>query len=212
MWNQIQPDGWVKPFFQSSFYVEGICCGTGHPGHPSGSTTGQRNHWVSGIDEEPTNCQQYYGQFVQPRNITLNILMIKKKKWKITVTTWWKNLVLWDRFPSLCPQRHDACWCTSPSLLMQRYYQHSMDQAVVAAFRESRCCREDLCWPHSRPGISVLWARNDHPRALLDEVCIMGRFLSLKDESMWHEEENFHPISPPDYPTTYSSLIACCVS
>lgn len=53
---------------------------------------------------------------------------------------------------------------------------------------------------------------HDHPRALLDEVCIMGRVLSLKDESMWHEEENFHPISHPDYPTTYSSLIACCVS
>lgn len=37
-------------------------------------------------------------------------------------------------------------------------------------------------------------------------------FFTLKDESMWHEEENFQPISPPDYPTTYSSLIACFVS
>lgn len=127
-------------------------------------------------------------------------------------TSWCTNCGLWDRCPFLCPWRHDACWCTSHSLLMQRYYQHSMDQAVMAASWESRCCREDLCWPHSRPGIIVLWACNDHPRALLDEVCIMGRFLSLKDESMWHEEENFQPISSPDYPTTYSSLIACCVS
>lgn len=62
------------------------------------------------------------------------------------------------------------------------------------------------------PGAGVVGVRNDHPRALLDEVCIMGRFLSLKDESLWHEEENFQPISPPDYPTTYSSLTACCVS
>lgn len=122
------------------------------------------------------------------------------------------NLVLWDILPSPYPPRHAACWGTWHSLFMLWYYQHSMDQAVVAASWESRCCREDLCWPHSRPGISVLWACNDHPRALLDEVCIMGRFLPLKDESMWHEEENFHPISPPDYPTTYSSLIACCVS
>lgn len=62
------------------------------------------------------------------------------------------------------------------------------------------------------PGYCVLWARADYPKALLDEVCIMGRFLSLKDESLWHEEENLHPISPPDYPTTYSFLTACCVS
>lgn len=42
---------------QHHHYVKGICCGTGHPGHPTVSTTGQSNQSVLLINKRPTfNC------------------------------------------------------------------------------------------------------------------------------------------------------------
>jgi len=123
------------------------------------------------------------------------------------------NLALWEGSPSLCS---NETWCIVGQLhclLMQRYYQHSMDQAVVASSWDSRCCGKGLCWPHSRPGISALCVCNDHPRALFRWGVHNGKVFLTEGwiNVAWRREFPRH-FPPSDYPTTYSSLIAYCVS